>query len=109
MGRTSILIVGLLLFLLNLPLTWRKVPMNRFYGFRTAAAFKSQEAWYDVNAFGGRQFVFAALFMIALGLAGFYLPEQYKDAYARFAPLGVGILISIAVLRVMLWSRTYGS
>jgi uncharacterized membrane protein len=109
MGRTSILAVGLLLFLFSLPLAWRKVPMNRFYGFRTEAAFKSAQTWYDVNAFGGRLFLLAGLLLIALGAAGFYLPEQHRDTYARYAPLAVVIVISLAVLRVMWWSRRYGS
>lgn len=109
MGRNSILIVGALLTLLNLPLVWRKVPMNRFYGFRTAAAFRSEEAWYDVNAFGGRILLVTGLLMILLGAAGFYLPEQHRGAYDRYAPLVVVGLISLALLRFVLWSRRYGS
>jgi hypothetical protein len=45
-----------LLFGLSLPLVLRKAPMNEFYGIRIPAAFESKQRWYDINAYGGRQF-----------------------------------------------------
>lgn len=43
------------MFLLSLPLIFRKVPMNHFNGIRLRASFESEERWYDINAYGGRQ------------------------------------------------------
>ncbi|NJD56259.1 MAG: SdpI family protein [Nitrospirae bacterium] len=34
----------------------RWITMNPFYGFRIAAAFESEQRWYDSNAYGGRMF-----------------------------------------------------
>jgi len=93
---------------LNLPLVMRKVPMNRFYGFRTEVAFRSEQAWYDVNASGGWTLLLTGILMVLLGLAGFHIPEQYRSAYDRYAPLIVVGLISLALLRFVLWSRRYG-
>ena len=109
MGRTSILVMGLLLALLSLPLIGRRVPMNRFYGVRTAAAFKSEQNWYEINAYGGWQMLGVGLLMSVIGLAGFLLPERYQGGYGLGAPLLVVFMISVVVIKVVLWSRRYGS
>jgi hypothetical protein len=41
----TILLSGVLIFLLSLPMIYRKVPMNHFYGVRIAAAFESDQRW----------------------------------------------------------------
>jgi hypothetical protein len=61
MDTTKMIIVadilfGVLLFGLSLPLVLRKVPMNDLYGIRIPAALESEQRWYDINAYGGRQF-----------------------------------------------------
>jgi len=109
MGKISLLISGLLLFFFSVPLALRKVPMNKYYGFRTLAAFKSDQAWYDINAYGGRQLAWWSLVLIAAGLAGFWLPERYRGLYERSAPFFMGAVVVIAFIRVALWSRKYGS
>lgn len=107
MSRTSILIAGLLLFLLSLPLALRWVPMNKYYGFRTAVAMKSDEHWYAVNACGGRRLAWWSLPIIALGIAGWFIPDQYREAYARYTPFFVFGVVAIAFISVGLWSRRY--
>jgi uncharacterized membrane protein len=39
--------------LLGLPLYFRKVPPNRFYGFRTGRTLADPELWYSVNRVSG--------------------------------------------------------
>jgi uncharacterized membrane protein len=45
--------VGTLLVLLGLPLYFRRVPPNRFYGFRTGRTLADPAAWYAVNRVAG--------------------------------------------------------
>ena len=109
MGRVSLLVAGLLLFFVSIPLALRKVPMNRYYGFRTAAAFKSEQDWYDINAYAGKQMAFWSLLLIAAGIAGFFLPPEYKEMYERWSPIFLVAVIVIALIRVSIWSRRHGS
>jgi hypothetical protein len=43
----TILLSGVLIFLLSLPMIYRKVPMNHFYGVRIPAAFESDRMGGD--------------------------------------------------------------
>lgn len=59
--------MGLVTMALSLPLVFRRVPMNRFYGIRTRAAFESCERWYEINAFGGKVLFVFGLFVATFG------------------------------------------
>ncbi len=103
----SFLGCGLLLFVLSLPLAFRLVPMNRWYGFRIRPAFESDQRWYDINAYGGLQMAVWSCLIIAAGVTGFFLPEQYRDTYSAVA---VGVLLLaclVPVVLVLLWIRRH--
>jgi len=56
---------------ISVPLVLRKIPMNNFYGFRIGKAFESDEMWYKINAFGGKQFIFWSVILLLIGMAHF--------------------------------------
>src|SRR5687767_14650597 len=91
----TILISGLLIFLICLPLIYRKVPMNSTYGIRIAAAFKSEQRWCDINAYGGRCLAAWSWLIIATGAAGFFVSPEQKETYA-FGSVAVAVL-SVAI------------
>src|SRR6476661_9679123 len=78
----SLLVVGIVTVGLSLPLIYRKIPMNRFYGIRIPQAFASAERWYAINAYGGRLLARWSCPIIATGLVGFLLPLRFFPAYA---------------------------
>jgi len=45
--------LGVLYAVLCVPLIFRMVPQNRFYGIRTRKAFSSDRNWYAINSLGG--------------------------------------------------------
>jgi hypothetical protein len=97
--------VGIVLFFINLPLALRQVPMNQWYGIRIRAAFESDQRWYDINAFGGRQFAIWSWLMTAFGVTGFFVSSAHFDAYA-YGSLGAAILaITIPLILILRWSR----
>jgi len=53
--------VSALVILLAIPLARRRIPPNRWYGFRVAATFADREVWFETNAQAGRD-------LIALGV-----------------------------------------
>ncbi len=60
--------IGLLTAALAIPLILRMVPMNRYYGIRIPKAFKSDENWYDINAYGGKVLLIYGVFLILFGI-----------------------------------------
>lgn len=51
--------IGGLLCVVCVPLIFRRIPPNRFYGFRTAKTLSDERIWYEANATGGK-WLFAA-------------------------------------------------
>ena len=63
---------GLLMFFISLPLIYRKIPMNHLYGIRIPASFKSEQSWYDINAYGGRKLAACSWIITGAGIVGFW-------------------------------------
>jgi len=64
-------IIGLyaVLSLASLPLALGAVPPNRWYGFLRIPSIRNHsEAWYGINALGGRLFLSAMLICAAINL-----------------------------------------
>ena len=88
----------LLVFVLSLPLIARLVPMNRLYGFRTANAMRSPEAWYSANATAGLIMATAAV----LWLAWLLLAPRLGVAASSTPYVGPALLV--AALLISLWA-----
>jgi hypothetical protein len=75
LGLTNIF-VALLMIVVCLPLAKRKIKMNCWYGMRIPKAFTSDENWYRINEYGGRQFIYWSVPNIVLGLVMLFLPPM---------------------------------
>ena len=87
------------------PLIKRRVPMNRFYGIRVREAFKSKERWFDINAYGGRQFAMWSLPIVITGMLGLFLPTHLVFIYI---PIAIGVIVLsalIPLIRTVRWIR----
>jgi hypothetical protein len=101
-----ILASGLLAFFLSLPLAYRKVPMNHFYGFRIEEAFESTQRWYDINAFGGRQMAAWSWLMVATGAFGLFIHHPGYFLIYAFASIPVTALaVFVPISRTSKWSQ----
>ena len=65
-GGYLLLAVGLLLIGISIPLIKRSIQMNQYYGVRTPEAFKSEENWYEINSYGGKQLLGLVFFTTIL-------------------------------------------
>jgi len=99
--------VGLLILALSIPLMRRKVPMNAFYGVRIPGSFDSEERWYDINEYGGRQLARWSLFVVAFGIVGFFLPASALSVYPWVVLPLVLASVLVPVIRVVVWARRY--
>lgn len=106
-SATIILLVGLLLFGVNIPLAFRLIPMNRWYGFRLRASFQSDQRWYDINAYGGRHMAGWSVLIIAAGISGFCLPEKYREIYSTTSTVVTLVACFVPVLLTLVWIRRH--
>ncbi|MBL9189051.1 MAG: SdpI family protein [Opitutaceae bacterium] len=104
----AILLGGLAMLLVSLPLVYRKIPMNHFYGIRIRASFESDQRWYDINAYGGRQMAAWSCLIIATGLVGFFVPREHFLTYAwASVPISLAAVF-IPTIQIFRWSRKLG-
>ena len=103
---SSILLLGLVTLLISLPLIYRKVPMNAFYGIRIRASFQSEQRWYDINAQGGKLFAKWSALIIVAWLIGFIVPTDLFLFYAPAAAVVVLLAILMPVIQVVRWARS---
>ena len=72
MNNETVLLVaslglGVLFIALAIPLIWRKVPPNHYYGLRVPATLADERVWYEANARAGRELLVLGVLVIALG------------------------------------------
>jgi hypothetical protein len=112
MDATKMIIVadilfGVLLFAVSMPLVYRKVPMNDLYGVRIRAAFESEQRWYDINAYGGRQLAKWSWLPICSGVAGFFIPSEAFAAYAIANIVTLALTVFIPLFLISRWTRRH--
>jgi hypothetical protein len=98
-------LTGALSVLLSLPLIKRKIPRNSFYGMRFAASYQSDQAWYEINEFGGKQMLFWSLLIIAAGTLTLFLPLRGHPTRTLFIGLFPLIFILTPVLLTWRFAR----
>jgi uncharacterized membrane protein len=95
--------IGPILVLLAIPLIFRWVPPNRFYGFRVPATYRNRSVWYDVNALCGRHLVMLGLSLVLLELV---LPPSVRIEVLRLIAIGGLALVVVADWRTAnRWER----
>lgn len=83
-------IAGILFIVISLPLVLEKIPMNSLYGVRFKKSYESEENWYKINRYGGKQLIYWSTALILLGLITFFSPLaeiQSFNTISAFAPL----------------------
>lgn len=70
MTTGTLAIVGLIVFVLSIPLAAQRVGPNRWYGFRTPRVRADERVWYPVNRMTGRNGIVYALVLWAMALGG---------------------------------------
>jgi hypothetical protein len=89
--------LGPVFLLLSIPLAFRLVPRNCFYGFRVASTLRDDAIWYEVNATSGRQLGLLGGAMVGLE---FVLPLSIRNGTLT----GIAIL-GLVMITVTNWRR----
>jgi phosphatidylglycerophosphate synthase len=86
---------GLLLTVLSIPMVFRKIPPNYWYGFRVRATLESEEVWYPANEYAGKRLFWVGIAAVASAFAGFLLPVLTVGVYASL--VGVVVVVGLVV------------
>jgi hypothetical protein len=65
-------LTGALFVAIGAPLARRRIPRNRWYGYRTGLTLQDDAIWYAVNERGGRHLIVLGGSLIAVGLIGLF-------------------------------------
>ena len=100
--------VGIVLIAISIPLIKRRIAPNPWYGIRITKAFQSNELWYDINEYGGRQLLAWAIPMIIAGIAFLFIPlSQEASPIALFLRGGGPVMLftAIPIVKTLLYAR----
>ncbi len=88
------LVTGLLLVGLSLPLIYRKIPPNYWYGFRVKATLENEDVWYPVNEYAARRLLWVG---IATAVAAAVLFSLLTNVGVYASAMGCIVLLGLAV------------
>lgn len=94
-------VAAAIVVLLAQPLVRRKVPRNRWYGVRIPASLASDEACFDINAYGGRSLQLFGALLATMAAAGACVPRAHWVIYNLVALVvsGAGLATFLFVVR----------
>jgi hypothetical protein len=98
--------VAVVIIAVCVPLTKDKIPPNRYYGMRFAKSFTSDEAWYAINRYGGRQMIMWAVPMLLCGIVILFLPISPRYAIV-LVPVELAFVI-VPSIKTFLFANRYG-
>jgi hypothetical protein len=101
----SNIFLAVTLIVISIPLIKRKVSMNKVYGVRIKKAFESEENWYKINAYGGKQLILWSLPLVLLGIATFFLPLEENGPMIIFVACAPGIIIIPAIVAIFRYAK----
>jgi hypothetical protein len=93
-----LLLTGLFFAALTYPLIKGMVKMNHYYGVRFPRSYNSDEAWYKINAYGGRLFMIWGVFLAIAGATIIFIPiTDYVVGLGIFLVLFATIIVPISL------------
>jgi len=95
--------IGPVLVLFSLPLMFRWVPPNRFFGLRIPSTLRNRSVWYDANALNGRHLFILGVALVCLE---FVLPRSIRMGALRvIATIGFVTIIVADWRTANRWGR----
>jgi hypothetical protein len=98
--------IGTLLVTVSIPLIFKLVPKNHFYGVRIPKALVSQANWYTINRFGGVVLLFCGLLLVFFGYATWNTPPSPDNPMAVVDLIVPLIVLLPAICLIVLYART---
>jgi len=96
------IITGIVIIGFAIPVIKRRIGPNQWYGFRICKTFQSDELWYDINAYGGRQMLIWAIPMIAAGVACLFIPLSDPPPLDLLLLLSCGPVVAFTIIPIVI-------
>ena len=99
----ALLIIGI-----SIPLVKHKIKMNYLYGIRIKKSFESEDSWYKINEYGGKQLIIWSIPMILVGLICFFIQidDTNKDLLSFvFGVFPITACIAVAVIKIYVYAK----
>lgn len=100
----SHIFIAFILILISIPLVKGQVSMNNFYGIRFKKAYESEENWYKINKYGGRQLIIWSIPLGLFGIISFFLPYKENPLLHLISVLAPFIIL-VPVFKSYLYAR----
>jgi hypothetical protein len=101
--------IAVLIALVSIPLIFRRVPMNRFYGIRFAESYKSDKSWYAINEFGGKALFVSSLPILISGLWGYFAsPRNYQLTGTTIMVISVTVACIVCYIKARMINKQNG-
>ncbi len=100
----SHIFLALVIALISIPLVRGEMPMNRWYGIRFKKSFESDENWYRINKYGGRQLLIWSAVLAILGIATIFLPID-QNSILFFPILLAPLIILVPAVTSYMYAR----
>ena len=78
--------IGILMILLAIPLTLRKVKPNIWYGFRTPKTLSDEGIWYEANEYAGKALLVASGIIVIAALVLYWVVSGTEFGTALSEP-----------------------
>ena len=85
---TALLLIGI-----SIPLVKNDISMNKMYGIRFKKSYESDENWYKINRYGGRQIIIWSIPLGLFGIICFFLPIEENPLLFLLSMLAPFIII----------------
>jgi len=103
---SGILVPGLLAFIfivIGLPLVFRKIKPNFFYGYRLSSyVIENDDIWYRINEIGGKHLIIIGCLVAAISISAIFF-VGHSEIQNIF--LAAGLLTSVFGI-ILSWWRT---
>ena len=100
--------VGLLISGLSLPLMWRKIPPNHWYGFRVRQTLENADVWYAANEFSAKRLLWLGIATVVAAVTLFFLTTRI-DVYAMSLATVLLVGLGVSLIQSFRYLRTFGA
>ena len=101
--------IAVLIALVSIPLIFRRVPMNPFYGIRFPESYKSDKSWYSINEFGGKALFVASLPILISGLWGYFAsPRNYLITGTTVMVISIAVACIVCYIKARMIDKQNG-
>lgn len=97
--------MAILFIMISIPLIKKTIKPNGTYGFRIKKSFESEENWYKINYYGGKQMILWSPLLLIIGALDFILPFSVNSILFYISLFGVIVILMPPLVMTLLYAN----